>query len=702
MDLLDTLNEQQRKAATSTAKSTLILSGAGCGKTHTLTTRVAWLIGTQNVIPQQLLLVTFTNKAAEEMVTRLKKLIGADADQITACTFHSFCAKELRVAGAKGLVPIDPEFSILSSADSLSTLKLVRDRASEEVIENGKKKSVNPYKIKGFPSNAKLLKMYSELINVGKEPGETRVQFFERKLEEMVAIDYVVGFAKLADQLLSEYRAYKHEHNLMDYDDLLTHMGNFLYKYQPFRESVQQHYKYILVDEYQDTNNIQEFLLKRMVTPETSLTVVGDDYQSIYKFRGANVENFITFPDRYEDCKKVFLTRNYRSNQETLDLMNEMMSRQADFGYPKEMTTDKHGAKPVILNPSHSNRGRGNEAEDIAYKIKYLLDNGVHHEDIVVLVRNTASNPPIELALKQQGIESTIRGGVKFFERQDVNLFLAFQKVLANPFDEVQWASVLTLLPEIGSTRSAKIVEKCKEDKDFLIHTEFEKRKTKTDNLICDALHEIYDMMVIFQSEDNFHKQNLKISDYITSRQSKTVDANYEKGQMTEETYEAELAAIKNEKDSIFPTLISMAEKYDGLLPWLEALVLNPEKNSDSEEGKIVISTVHSAKGLEWDYVFAPDVVDEVFPRYQTNEDRQEELRTMYVMGTRAREQLIIYSPKCTLMFGKPVFTGSCEFLQGLNKYMDRENTLGSWMPKPLIHKDAPKKEEPDEEILFE
>ncbi len=703
MDLLDTLNEQQREAATSIAKSTLILSGAGCGKTHTLTTRVAWLIGEQHVIPQQLLLVTFTNKAAEEMVTRLKKLVGKDADEITACTFHSFCAKELRVAGAKGLVPIDPEFSILSSADSLSTLKLVRDRASKEIIdENGKKKTINPFKIKDAPNNAKLLKLYSELVNVGKEPGETRLQFFERKLSETTAVDYVKAYAEIADQLLSAYRAYKHEHNLMDYDDLLTHMGNFLYKYQPFRESVQQHYKYILVDEYQDTNNIQEFLLKRMVTPETSLTVVGDDYQSIYKFRGANVENFITFPDRYEDCKKVFLTRNYRSNQETLDLMNAMMDRQADFGFPKEMTTDKRGPRPVLLTPTHSNRGRGNQAEDIAYKIKYLLENGVRYEDIVILVRNTASNPPIELALKQYGIESTIRGGVKFFERQDVQLFLSFQKVIANPFDEVQWASVLTLLPEIGEARSARIVAKCREDRDFLIHTEFEKRKTKTDNTVCDALHEIYDEMLVLQAEDNFHKQNMKIADYIVSRQSKTTDINHKNGSMTEETYEDKIAAIKNAKDAIYPTLISMAEKYEGLLPWLEALVLNPEKNSDSEEGKIVISTIHSAKGLEWDYVFAPDLVDDIFPRYQTNEDRQEDLRTMYVMGTRAREQLIMYSPSFALMFGQPVKTGRCEFLQGLNKDMDRESTLGGWMPKVFIHKKEQKKEEVEEEILFE
>ena len=321
IDYKAVLNEQQYEAATTIDGPLLIIAGAGTGKTATLIHRVAYMIE-NGIPPQSILLLTFTNKAANEMSERAAQILDERCNKITACTYHSFCAKMLRIYGV--LVGLRKNFTILSESDVVNTIKLL-------IAENPEK-----YKIKSGFSVSEIAKIFSMSINQDL-PLETVIGL---KDSNLAFLSYIYT------ELFEKYKNYKKENNLVDYDDLLIYFNELLDN-KAVRNQISSSYKYIMVDEYQDTNNLQERIIFKMAQKYENLAVVGDDYQSIYAFRGSNVSNFINFPKKHKNCKVIKLEKNYRSTTEILNLANSVMNRYANFGYPKNMTSNnKQGTMP--------------------------------------------------------------------------------------------------------------------------------------------------------------------------------------------------------------------------------------------------------------------------------------------------------------------------------------------------------------------
>ena len=471
--LLESLNKGQYESATSDAKNTLIIAGAGTGKTHTLISRLVYLAD-KGINPANILLLTFTNAAANEMKERAANCSEKDFSKLTACTYHSFCAKQLRYY-AKA-IDLKENFAIIDTSEAEDIIRMYRSEIAG--------------KDKDFPRAATILSLHSSSINT-----ETPIS----KLFDLNGYDYRLKM--LVSQILSNYKKYKKEHALLDYDDLLTNFYTALQN--PYvKSSITDTYKYIMVDEFQDSNNLQNKIVDSMLAEDTSLTVVGDDYQSIYKFRGANVENFLNFPNIHNDTKITYLEENYRSDMPILSLANNVMEHQADFGFDKKIISPKEGKMPILIKTI----SQEDESNDCFNKIKKLLDKGVIPADIAVLYRSTRSARFLEANLKMANIDYNMLGGQKFFELEEVRNLIAFQRVILTPTDESQWFRILQLYPEIGETRGLKIAKECLKP-NFLLDTEYEENRTATQKTIYKVLHELDNKIKEFSKIDSPSEQ---------------------------------------------------------------------------------------------------------------------------------------------------------------------------------------------------
>ena len=420
-DILEKLNPQQREAASSMEKRILIIAGAGTGKTQTLMSRVAYLVS-EGTSPESILLLTFTNKAADEMKERAVKLAGESCAEITASTYHSFCCNQLRKFGKS--IGLPDGFKVLSENDAEDIMRFIRS-------------SDDRYKIRQLTAST-VLSLISSSVNT------------ETPLEEVADRE---GFPEDIEGIIMElsdkYRVYKEEHNMLDFDDLLIKFLELL-DVDRVREQLSQSYRHILVDEFQDTNNIQMKIVDRLLTEETSLVVVGDDYQCIYAFRGANLDNFLGFEERYAPVKKIVITENYRSTDEILNAANTIMSearkRYYADGYEKNMKSGRNGQRPYIVRPKTQNA----ETSAVLREIMTLRRNGAKNGDIAVLYRANRTAYGLEVALNRSRIPYSKYGGQGFFDIGAVRDLLAFQKVLINHNDETQWFRILDIIPNIG------------------------------------------------------------------------------------------------------------------------------------------------------------------------------------------------------------------------------------------------------------
>ena len=622
IDYQQELNPSQYEAATTRDGPVLVLAGAGSGKTRTLIFRVARMIE-EGVDPASLLLLTFTRRAAEEMIQRAEALMGGRCDKVTGGTFHSFANTVLRRYAS--LLGFANAFTILDRTDSEDVINLFRSNMGLNKKE------------RRFPRKQTIAKIISLAANK------------MTSVAEVLDSQFPYLFSELDDlsQIEEDYRQYKRERSLLDYDDLLTHLLELLRTHPEVAQRLSHTYRYIMVDEYQDTNRLQAEIVRLLAHVHDNVMAVGDDAQSIYSFRGATVRNIFEFPDLFPGTKVIKLEENYRSTQPILDLSNEIIL-QAKERYTKNLFTKKDSGLQPVLIEADSERY---QARFVAQKILELREEGVPLTEMAVLFRSSFHSFDLEIELSKSDLPFVKRGGFKFIETTHVKDVLAHLRVLANPQDAVSWHRVLLLLEGVGPKSSDKILnhvlggaEQIQRLAEYpgrgAVRTEVQKLAAALQTVADPNLQPREQVDLIVQYYGPILKRN------------NPDDSEYSRRQRDLEQF------------------ANIAEGYRNVDRLLSDMALEPPNSSvgdvlatdRDEEGVLTLSTIHSAKGLEWHSVFIIEAVEGRFPSLYNKEDDdlEEERRLMYVAATRAKENLFISYPinifdRATgMMFSKP------------------------------------------------
>ncbi len=609
------LNDQQFGAVTATGANgsvdsgpMLVIAGAGSGKTRTLTYRVAWLVE-HGVPPARILLLTFTNKAAKEMLRRVENLLPTDISAIWGGTFHHVGNRILRRHAQ--LLGFGSDFTILDREDS-------KDMLDACVIEAG-----IDTKQERFPKGDVLAEIYSLAVNT------------ERSIERVLAeqYDYFSHLAGPIKTLRDVYRERKLKANAMDYDDLLVNTLRLFQEHAEVRERYQEQFLHVLVDEYQDTNKIQAELIDTLAAKHRNIMVVGDDAQSIYSWRGANYRNILSFPERYPNARSFKIEVNYRSVPGILKLANEAIKANV-HQFAKNLTPVRAGGvKPWLISCPDSNQ----QSQFVAQRILELRDEGVALNDVAVLYRAHFHAMELQMELTRRNIPYVITSGLRFFEQAHVKDVSCFIKVAINPHDEMAFKRILKLLPGIGAKTADKLWAR--------FHPVLAEGK---------PLHVTSDAIPAKVREE--WKKMAKVLNDLRKTEAKKAAEMIE--QVVEGFYASYLkvkfpnARTREEDLHQLASFAMQFETVDDFLTQL-ALLTNLEAEdsallASSEQEFVRLSTVHQAKGQEWKAVFVIGLCDGMFPlsRSLDNlEGEEEERRLFYVAVTRAKDELYLAYP---------------------------------------------------------
>ena len=594
-NLIDELNPQQKQAATTKNKHSLVLAGAGCGKTKTIVARAAYLIE-QGVPANQIQILTFTRRSASEIVARVELALGDQARGLRASTFHTFCMYLLRRAPkAFGL----DQFSIIDRDDQLMLFRLIR----------GKDDKNNP---NALPKPQQLCDLYSFARNTRQKLSLA----LEKQLPEFLE------FKDQIAEIMKEYESRKRARSFLDYDDILAVVASALAQSEGLVEYVASLCQYMLVDEMQDTNPLQWAILEPL-KEKTSLFCVGDDAQSIYGFRGADFENIHHFKDRVPDAEIFKLEKNYRSTQEILDLSNWLLER-SPIHYDKKLEAYRgDGLKPRM----HVFPNEFDEAKWIAIDIKerHLLQ-GSAWSDHMVLVRSAFAARHIEAAFIQANVPYRFIGGMKLLETAHVKDLLSLLRVIANPLDDIAWMRFLTLWNGVGDVGASKLAQQ------LLLDADIEKIAEKLEKFgrIPDHTLLIMKQMSVLKTEVEACVR-LGVEAILNQ-----LEENYAKKDW-------------HKRVGDFDLVKQLASKHTQLSEFLEEYVLDPVSISEierqSQDDVVTMITIHSAKGTEQKVCYVANVSAGQYPhaRAQGNFDEvEEERRVLYVALTRAQNELIL------------------------------------------------------------
>ncbi len=621
IDFLKDLNPAQTEAATHTQGPLLILAGAGSGKTRVLTYRIAYLVGAKKISPSNILAVTFTNKAAREMGSRVEKLLGKTGAPVWISTFHSLCSRILRrEANALGY---KSSFTIYDQDDSLSLIK----KCMEKLDISPKK--VAPKAVLSHISDAK-----DKLID-WKEYQIKVKDFFQ----ENVAKIYELYQEKLVGAMA------------FDFDDLIMKTVRLFSHYNEILTKYQNRFKYILVDEYQDTNHAQYVLVRELASANRNLCVVGDDDQSIYGWRGADLNNILDFEKDYPDCKVIRLEQNYRSTHVILDAASRVVKNNLSRKGKTLWTDKKGGDKMKLLLVDDENF----EALSVVDNIQSLLQkSSLARKDFVILYRTNAQSRILEQKLRDNGIPYVIVGGVRFYQRKEVKDVLAYLKILVNPSDMVSWRRIINVPPRgIGDKTFARLEEySLKNGKTFLKTLEDVENIPEISQRMKNLVKEFFRMIKEFIGK----KDKLaieKLTEYIVE---KTGHLNQ---LLTEGTIEAESRA-DNVKELILATQEFKQRSDDpGLNAFLEEVSLLSDIDYwDQSTDLVTLMTLHSAKGLEFPVVFITGLEEGLFPisrSLDSQKELEEERRLFYVGLTRAKKKIFLFFAHHRKRFGEMV-----------------------------------------------
>jgi len=620
LDLEQDLNEQQRVAVTCGHGPKLVIAGAGSGKTRTITYRVAYLMA-QGVQPSQILLATFTNKAAREMLSRvaaLASLTGGHIGQVWGGTFHALGNRLLRRYGK--LVGLAPNYSILDEEDQRDLLKVCISREDMKLTE------------KRFPSASVVLELLSGAFNT------------QRKLAEVIEeqTPQFIEWTEALKRVASRYQTKKREANAVDYDDLLRFWWRLLEEHEELATRVSRQFRTLLVDEYQDTNAIQAQIIERMSQHNgRNLMVVGDDAQSIYQFRGANYDNILKFPERNPDTEIFKLETNYRSTPEILAFTNASIQHNTQQ-HQKTLTAHRtKGSLPVVVPVNDVFQ----EAAFLAERILQLRDEDVPLEEIAVLYRAHAHSTMLQAELIKRGIPYDVRSGVRFFEQAHIKDVVAYLKVLENPRDETAWRRLLLMIPRIGNATAAKLWEAVAQQVRPLDAMLGEAVATRVPSSAQAFFRR-------FQRDLRQLHEALGAQIQPASLIEAVVEANY--GDYLRAKYDAAQSRLED-----LQQLAVFARSYRTLRGLLSELVLLGElygqdvtgggsATGGAERERLILSSIHQAKGLEWRVVFLIRMCEGGFPSeiaLRQASGEEEERRVFYVAATRAKDELYLTHP---------------------------------------------------------
>jgi len=603
IDYAAALNSQQLSAVTAGEGPSLVIAGAGSGKTRTLVYRVAYLIDS-GIDPSHILLLTFTRKSSQEMLDRAGELIGVRSEHVRGGTFHSVANMLLRRYGRS--IGLEPGFTILDRGDAEDLIALVR--AQLGLNEKDKR----------FPRKGTIAEMFSKSENTLRPLAEIVVEEFDHFSDHLDALE----------QLQRGYQASKRQRQLVDYDDLLVLLRRLVMEDEGIRRTISSLYRYILVDEYQDTNRLQADVVRHLASTHQNVMVVGDDAQSIYGFRGATFKNIMEFPTLFPGTTIYKLEENYRSTQPILNLANTIIE-EAKEKYSKHLFTRKlDGPLPVLVEAA----GENAQSRFIAQKILELREEGVPLGEMAVLFRSSFHSFDLEIELSRHGLPFVKRGGMKFIETAHVKDLLAHLRVVANPLDAVSWHRVLMLIEGVGPKKAQDVMAAL----------------VKSDN-----------PYVALRAMPGRSGKGLR--ELALTLESLAGAGDFRPAEQVNHIYEYYLPILKAQYDD-YPKrmrdldhLQTIAEGYQGVETFLSDLALEPPDGSaagveasDRDDERLVLSTIHSAKGLEWQCVFVIWIVDGRFPSvYSFSEDEglEEERRLFYVSVTRAKRHLYLTYP---------------------------------------------------------
>lgn len=598
------LNEAQYEAATTLEGPVLVVAGAGSGKTRTLVFRVAHLVEA-GVDPPSILLLTFTRRAAAEMLRRASLLLDGRCEHVAGGTFHSFGNAVLRrYAPALGL---SSSFTILDRRDAEDVIHLLRTRLGLES------------KDKRFPRKQTIATLFSMAVNKSCSLSS----LIER--EYIHLSEHLKGLLALGEA----YAAYKKTHALLDYDDLLLELERLLVEHEAVRRQLSHNFRFILVDEYQDTNALQASIVRHLACEHDNVMAVGDDAQSIYAFRGASFRNIMDFPRLFPGARIIKLEQNYRSTQAILDVANAVIAA-ARESYTKVLfTTNPGGEQPGLFAAPDEN----SQSRFVCRRILELREEGVPLHDIAVLFRASFHSFDLELELQRHDIPFVKRGGFKFIESAHIKDVLAHLRIVANPHDAVAWHRVLLLLEGVGPRTAERIFARALETSDIAACLEsFPARPCAGDLRVLAGL-----FRRLLAGPRDPAAQLADVLQYYAPILERTYHDDYPKRQRDLEHF------------------LAIASRYRSLTSMLTDMALEPPTDSiddtlaaSDEEGRLTLSTVHSAKGLEWHTVFVIWLVDGRFPSMysmDSEEEIEEERRLLYVATTRAKQNLYLCYP---------------------------------------------------------
>jgi len=604
-DLASGLNAEQERAATYGDGPLLVIAGAGSGKTRTLVHRVAHLVS-RGVAPERILLLTFTRRAAQEMLSRAERLGGTSTARVHGGTFHATGHRLLRQYGAAA--GLKGDFTIMDQEDAEGLMQLAR-----QALGYGKKE-------KRFPKKETLHYVYSRHVNTGRS--------IEHILE--TELPQFFDFTQEIIRIFIEYTERKSVRNLVDYDDLLLTWLLMLEQSPALAEKIAGLYQHVLVDEYQDTNLLQAQILLGMCRTHKNITVVGDDAQSIYSFRGAHFRNILDFPKQFPGAAIITLEQNYRSTQPILDVTNTLISR-AEERFTKNLwTSQQAGERPWLVTAKDEQQ----QTQFVVDRILDLHEAGTPLREIAVLIRAGYMSADLEIELTNRKIPFEKWGGLKFLEAAHVKDVLAFLRVLENPSDEVSWYRLLMLMPGIGDATARSIMESMAQ------------RSWEA---------EAFAELVPPPRARDAHRQLGDLLRALRRRERDDVGADIEAIRQLYDDILKERYDNPEARLSDLEQLRIIAGGYPSRAAFLSTVALEPPQSTqdlasggDSEDDALILSTAHSAKGKEWDAVFVIWAVDGWFPSSRALNDAEqleEERRLMYVAMTRARKHLAVVYP---------------------------------------------------------
>ena len=637
-ELLAKLNEEQIKPVLDTEGAVLVIAGAGSGKTRVLTTRIAYLVNEKNVAPENILAITFTNKAAGEMKERLEKIVGG-ISEMWVCTIHSMCVRILRSFADR--IGYDRNFTIYDETD--------KDKMLKRVFED-----------LGYDAE-KLLKTAKSYISIAKNdclsPDEFEREFADTKFSTEISNIYRL------------YEAYLERSNAFDFDDLLFKTYVLFKNVPEVADYYSSKFRYVHIDEFQDTNKVQFYIAKRLALIHGNLFVVGDDDQSIYGWRGADIDNILSFDKTYKDAKVYKLERNYRSTKKILALANGIIKGNR-FRREKELWTENgEGARIEVFVGNDEN----NEATFTAIQIKNLMDRNreLNFKDFAVFMRVNALSRAYEQEFTKYGIPYRVYGGFRFFERKEIKDVLAYLKIVNNPFDDESFLRSISCPKRgIGDKSLRDLREFCASKNVCLYDGVCSLEQSGFSNALKTKLYNFKLLIDGFRKFSKEHSVPELIKHVLDS--TSFLDQFAEKNEEnTSRLYN--ISELKNSAEEFIKD-----NKGANLNDYLSSITLSSDTDEINSDDAVSIATIHASKGLEFNCVFVAGLDEGIIPtpRSVGNDDEiEEERRLMYVAVTRAKERLYLTRATSRYMYGRREFMSPSRFLKDAQQVLNPTKT---------------------------